>query len=403
MATVATIAVNFASYGSTSFTPAGVLDRSINPLTLAQYCQGGATVDNSYIGGFVRKGAGGDTMLGMLLLPSTNPTNDNHAARKGYVDSRITSLSSTVVSTGDDGFVRIIGSTMTGMLTLPSTNPTNINHSTRKGYVDSRVDSLSAQVNIILTGSETTNPTSNSYLPRSGGQMDGNIAMSNNKITGLPSTGLTTNDAVPKIYVDSAITAALGGGTGGDPNAAYVNKQYVDTTFVKIDGTSTMTGNLTISNGTPTVFLSDTLNTRSSILRGVANSFYVYRSTTSSRTNIDATLIPFQVALNTGNITAAGDIIAYSDERLKTNVVSIENALEKTLKLEGVSFERVDSGSKSIGLIAQKVKEVLPEVVTEDSRGYLGISYGNIVGLLVEAIKELSNKVEDLEKQLNKS
>lgn len=98
-----------------------------------------------------------------------------------------------------------------------------------------------------------------------------------------------------------------------------------------------------------------------------------------------------------GNLTARANVTAYSDARLKENVAHIFNALDKVKALEGVTFTMINSGSVSTGLIAQDVLEVLPEAVQQDEQGYYTLAYGNLVGLLVEAIKELSKKVEVLE------
>ena len=97
-----------------------------------------------------------------------------------------------------------------------------------------------------------------------------------------------------------------------------------------------------------------------------------------------------------GTIVASGDITAFSDERLKHNINRIENALDKTLQLNGVTFETKEN-KKSLGVIAQNVLNVLPEVVQENDNGYLSVAYGNIVGVLIEAIKELNAKIEKLE------
>lgn len=82
-----------------------------------------------------------------------------------------------------------------------------------------------------------------------------------------------------------------------------------------------------------------------------------------------------------------------SDIRLKENIVAIDNALEKVLKLNGVSFNWVDrvrgGEQKKIGLIAQEVRKVLPELVGETPDGYLTVNYKDIPALLIEAIKEL--------------
>jgi len=100
-----------------------------------------------------------------------------------------------------------------------------------------------------------------------------------------------------------------------------------------------------------------------------------------------------------GTIRATGDVIAYSDARVKDNVKTIDHALEKTTKLRGVSYTRNDIEDKStkIGVIAQEVLEVLPEVVSKDDEGKYSVSYGNIVGVLIEAIKELEARVKELE------
>lgn len=96
-----------------------------------------------------------------------------------------------------------------------------------------------------------------------------------------------------------------------------------------------------------------------------------------------------------GSITATSNITAYSDIRLKSNIRTIDNALNKTNKLRGVYYDK--DSAPSLGIIAQEVEAVLPEVVFDNSDGYKSVAYGNIVGLLIEAIKELSAKVEKLE------
>jgi hypothetical protein len=93
-----------------------------------------------------------------------------------------------------------------------------------------------------------------------------------------------------------------------------------------------------------------------------------------------------------------------SDERIKTDIFTIENALEKVLLLRGVSYKIIKEDFKAIGLIAQDVENVVPEVVsTNNATGLKGIDYSGLVGLLVEAIKELNNKVNKLENILIKN
>ena len=100
-----------------------------------------------------------------------------------------------------------------------------------------------------------------------------------------------------------------------------------------------------------------------------------------------------------GNITAFGDT---SDIRLKENVEVISDAINKVKQLKGITFNYKKDGKKSTGLIAQDLEKVLPEAVYEtsdvdDEDKHLAVRYGNTVGLLVEAIKELEARVKELE------
>ena len=99
-----------------------------------------------------------------------------------------------------------------------------------------------------------------------------------------------------------------------------------------------------------------------------------------------------------GAITASDNITAYSDINIKKNIEVIPNALNKVSQIRGVTFERTDiEGDKRYaGVIAQEIEAVLPEVVQEDSHGIKTVAYGNIVGLLIEAIKELKAEIEEL-------
>ena len=96
-----------------------------------------------------------------------------------------------------------------------------------------------------------------------------------------------------------------------------------------------------------------------------------------------------------GDIYASGDLIAFSDERKKTNIETIPNALEKVLQLRGVTFDKIDGDDRRhAGVIAQEVEKVLPEVVYTDKDGMKSVAYGNVIGLLIEAIKELAHNKE---------
>lgn len=103
---------------------------------------------------------------------------------------------------------------------------------------------------------------------------------------------------------------------------------------------------------------------------------------------------------STGDVVVGGTLTENSDVRIKKDITTIENAIEKVNNLRGVYFTRIGSEIKNIGVIAQEVESVMPEVVRE-SDGLKSVAYGNIVGLLIEAIKEQNIKIKDLENRLN--
>lgn len=102
-----------------------------------------------------------------------------------------------------------------------------------------------------------------------------------------------------------------------------------------------------------------------------------------------------------GTIRATGDVIAYSDIRVKENITTIENALDKVKKLRGVEYNKIDNPERSIGVIAQEIEEVIPEVVREDDQGMKSVAYGNITAVLIEAIKEQQKQIDELKNQLD--
>ena len=106
-----------------------------------------------------------------------------------------------------------------------------------------------------------------------------------------------------------------------------------------------------------------------------------------------------------GSLLADGDITAFkisqsSDKRLKKNISTIDHALEKVNALHGVNYNLLRDNTSHVGLIAQEVEEVIPEVVSEDSTGMKSVNYGALVGVLIEAIKDLSEEIEILKDKL---
>lgn len=101
----------------------------------------------------------------------------------------------------------------------------------------------------------------------------------------------------------------------------------------------------------------------------------------------------------TGQFTASNNVTAFSDARLKDNIKPIANALSRVNQMRGVTFRYKDSGEQGAGVIAQEMREQFPEVVYENVDGYLHVAYGNVVSILIEAIKELTIRIEALERR----
>jgi hypothetical protein len=111
-----------------------------------------------------------------------------------------------------------------------------------------------------------------------------------------------------------------------------------------------------------------------------------------------------------GDIGATGDIVAFasSDERLKDNIELISNPIEKVKELRGVTWEWNEEASEAakqtpnVGVIAQEVEKVLPELVHDRENGYKGVDYSKLTGLLIEVVKTQQEKIESLESRLDK-
>ena len=104
---------------------------------------------------------------------------------------------------------------------------------------------------------------------------------------------------------------------------------------------------------------------------------------------------------NSGNVTfgqdvtVSGDVVISSDARLKSNIVSLGATLSKLLHIDGKSYEM--KGKQKIGLLAQEIQEVFPELVTEDQNEMLSVNYQGLVPVLINAIKEQEDKISRLE------
>ena len=141
-------------------------------------------------------------------------------------------------------------------------------------------------------------------------------------------------------------------------------------------------------------------------LNVVAGKFWLDTAGTSPILKINSngwkslfTLNSTTVDMSINKVTAV-DFNTTSDFRLKENIQPLSKPIELVNQLEGVRYNFKESGNKSIGLIAQEVEKVIPEVVSTDEEGYKSIAYGNLVALLIEVVKEQDKRIKDLEEKI---
>jgi hypothetical protein len=203
----------------------------------------------------------------------------------------------------------------------------------------------------------------------------------------------TANNVSSSININTSgiITATSFSGSG--TNLTGIVTSIVAGTNITVSGsTGQVTINSTGGGGGGSIAILDNTSTNDTFYVGIA-------STTTgdlATLNVSSTKLTFNPS--TGNLVAGGTVTANSDEKLKENIKTIENALEKVLSLRGVEYDRIDTGDHQIGVIAQEVERIIPDVVYGDETK--SVAYGNIVGLLIEAIKDQNKRIEELERRL---
>ena len=183
--------------------------------------------------------------------------------------------------------------------------------------------------------------------------------------------------------------------------------------FLRADDADTASGDITFSGGAGAITLSNGSDIRGptgSSWTGEANkiqwhSNHLYYQTTNSHYFRNSGGSNICTISNSGTLTASGNVTAYSDERLKKDIVTIDNPIDKIKAMRGVYYKEIETDRPRTGVIAQEVEKVLPEVVHDDKEtnpetgettSTKAVDYGNMVGLLIEAIKEQQNEIERL-------
>ena len=219
------------------------------------------------------------------------------------------------------------------------------------------------------------------------------------------------------LVITGSVTASLGFSGSFDIDettinhdnlSGFVGNEHIDHSSVSVTGINGLTGggDITTSrtitlDGTSAYFTASV----QSVLATHTGSFATTGSNIfSGSQNITGSIQLTGSAAIGGDITATGDITAYfsSDENLKNNVELIPNAVEKIKQIKGVSFDWNDKSNHEghdVGVIAQDIERVLPELVVTRENGFKAVKYDRLVALLIQVNKELIERIENLESQ----
>ena len=339
---------------------------------------------------------------------------------KAYVDSQVQSKDalSELSGTSDDitegstnlFFTSAEQTKLSGIETGADVTDT-ANVTSAGALMDSEVTNLS-QVKAFSSSDYATaaqGTTADAALPKSGGTMTGNLLFGDSVIAqfGASQDIQIYHDGANSYIADTGTGNLTLRGTNLDINNAANNKAFihcvdggkVNLYYNGVEKLETTTGGISVTGdiygSTGYVGYSST----NYYYAGANNLWHAAVVAGNERMRLEAD----------GDLHADGDVIAYSttisDERLKENIQPINDALSKVKQLKGCTFTYTADGKESAGLIAQDVEKVLPSAVSEkelplkqdDGKEYKVLQYDQTIGLLVEAIKELSAKVEELE------
>ena len=261
-------------------------------------------------------------------------------------------------------------------------------------------------------GSITSSTGTDAVIPAANSTVAGLVTASTQTIAGLK-TFTSTITGTLSGNASTATELATARNINGVPFDGSANITVADSTKLPLTG-GTISGGVTINAGlaiqssAPQIHLADTDNS-DFYIHVNSNIFYLLNNTgsptgftVSQGGNLECGTVNCGTISSSGTITAAGNITAFSDARLKENVTTIDSALDKVSQMRGVYYNRIDDETKTrnIGVIAQEIEAILPEVVHNNNDDMKSVAYGNIVGILIEAIKELSEEVKTLKSKL---
>jgi len=224
--------------------------------------------------------------------------------------------------------------------------------------------------------STTVNNNIAAKLPLAGGTITGDVIIASG------TTNKNVNiDVDSKIRFDDALKATFG---NGDDLQIYHDGSH---SYIKDEGT----GNLLISSNGGEIALNkgETENMLRAFIDGAVELYYDNsKKLETSSTGVSVT----------GALVASGDVTAFSDQTLKKDITTINDALSLCGKLRGVSYKWIKDDKPSIGVIAQEIEQHIPEIVSTtqlDGKDVKSVDYGKIVGVLINAVNELKAELDE--------
>ena len=276
---------------------------------------------------------------------------------------------------------------------------TNVNKTTRfkKGVrmddtldMKDTIDMNSHKITSLATPTSSTDAANKSYVDAREASAESTASSdATSKANAAQSAAISSSNS----YTDTAISNLVNGA-----NSSFDTLKEIQDAMATDAELSAAINGLTIGNATITISAGNGLGGGAAFTTNQTSNETI---SLSVNTGNGLTISSDSVQMSgsyTGTFTATGDICAYSDASLKTNVQTIEGAMGKVDAIRGVTFDRLADGSTSTGVIAQELESVLPEAVQTDENGVKMVAYGNVTGLLIEALKELKAEVESLKK-----
>ena len=209
-----------------------------------------------------------------------------------------------------------------------------------------------------------------------------------------------TDSGILSTYICTTATTGNAPSSGGTAHSSWAYLAQGGSGAVTTSGVQSVIDNNSIAPGTLD------MDDNQKILLGTGDDLELYHNGSDGIIDItgdgnlkllDAGSTKLEVASGgvnvTGDMVASGNVTAYSDAKLKTDISSIDNALDIVGKLRGVNYKWLSNGQADIGVIAQEVEEVVPEVVKTSEDGTKSVDYGRLVSILINAVNELKEEI----------